>query len=478
LPPSPYTFGITDRRRPTRRKPPSEQTQGDTAAVEGDTGVDDDASDAPTASSTPDTPDAVEAALRASLPEWDDLDDLNLQGLAAGLEADEPSPELVAMARRLQVVLAPCRHLLDDALTTLRASGGVMFAVDGPRRITLLVSSNVRGSAELAPIERAALTALEARRALLVSPGSGVGGPSDGERYLAVPCSIEGDLTSVLVARRGSDVPSNLDIDVTALGSTLPLALAGDRARMHFALERAVAEVDGARRQLEAYAVDLRSVYASERAQSEELAQTLVELEETYEATVRGLATAVESKDAYTGGHLFRVSRYGLAVTALVAPEHADDPQFEYGFLLHDIGKLAVPDAILAKEGALTEAEWEQIRAHPAAGRNILARIPFLAGASEIVYAHHECWDGSGFPQGLAGDEIPLGARIFPLADAFDAMTTDRPDHAAMSLDEALVELRRMSGRQFWPDAVDAFLSIPRERLESIKAQTFGSSDR
>ena len=113
-------------------------------------------------------------------------------------------------------------------------------------------------------------------------------------------------------------------------------------------------------------------------------------------------------------------------------PEHADDPQFEYGFLLHDIGKLAIPDAVLAKEGALTEAEWEQIRAHPAAGRNILARIPFLAGASEIVYAHHERWDGSGFPQGLVGDEIPLGARIFPLADAFDAMTTERPYRAAI----------------------------------------------
>ena len=416
--------------------------------------------------------------LRDALAEWDAFDELNLEDLTAGFEMDEPSPELVSMARRLQVVLAPCRHLLDDALTTLRATGGVLFAIDGPRRISLLVSSNVRGSVELAPIERAALAALEARRALLVSPGDTFGGPSDGERYLAVPCSVEGELTSVLVARRGSATPSNIDHDLTALGSTLPLALAGDRARMHFALERRAAEIDGARRQLEAYAVDLRSVYASERAHSDELAHTLVELEETYDATVRGLAIAVESKDEYTGGHLFRVSRYGMAVTELIAPEHADDPQFEYGFLLHDIGKLAIPDAVLAKEGALTETEWEQIRAHPAAGRNILARIPFLAGACEIVYAHHERWDGSGFPRGLVGDEIPLGARIFPLADAFDAMTTARPFRPAMSVDDALVELRRMSGSQFWPDAVDAFLSIPRERLESIKAQTFGSSDR
>ena len=182
------------------------------------------------------------------------------------------------------------------------------------------MSSNVRGSAELAPIERAALAALEARGALLVSPGSGVGGPSDGERYLAMPCSVEGELTSVLVARRGSHVPSNLDIDLPPLGLHAPDGAGGRPGPHALRAGTAAAEIDGARRQLEAYAVDLRSVYASERAHSDEFAQTLVELEETYDATVRGLAIAVESKDEYTGGHLFRVSRYGLAVTALVAP--------------------------------------------------------------------------------------------------------------------------------------------------------------
>ncbi len=401
---------------------------------------------------------------------------LHLEDLVSETAIDELTPERAAMAPRLQVVLAPCRTLLDDALDKLSASGGVLFTVDGPRTLNLLVSSRLRGDEELAPIGRAAARGLEARRSLLVTPGERVGGPADGETYLSVPCVVEGDLTCVLVARRRPDDTSIIDTDLEKLGSTISLGLAADRARMHFALERRMAEAEGAKRQLEAYAVDLRSVYLSERAHSDELARTLVELEETYEATVRGLAVAVEAKDEYTGGHLFRVSRYGLAVTAILAPEHADDPQFEYGFLLHDIGKLAVPDNVLAKEGALTDAEWDQIRAHPAAGRNILSRIPFLAGASEIVYAHHERWDGTGFPRGLVGDEIPLGARIFPLADAFDAMTTARPYRAAMAIDEALAELRRMSGSQFWPDAVDAFMAISCERLESIQAQTFGSS--
>ncbi|HXW39394.1 MAG TPA: HD domain-containing phosphohydrolase, partial [Acidimicrobiales bacterium] len=147
-----------------------------------------------------------------------------------------------------------------------------------------------------------------------------------------------------------------------------------------------------------------------------------------------------------------------------------------YGFLLHDVGKLAVPDAILAKSGALTEEEWEQIRAHPASGRTILEGIPFLAGASEIVYCHHERWDGKGFPRGLQGDEIPLGARIFPIADAFDAMTTSRPYRDEMPMDYARREILNGSGTQFWPDAVAAFMSISTDELQSIRRDTLGSS--
>ena len=173
----------------------------------------------------------------------------------------------------------------------------------------------------------------------------------------------------------------------------------------------------------------------------------------------------------FRSGHLQRVSRYGMMLTALVAPDHADDPQFEYGFLLHDVGKLTVPDSVLMKPGALTEAEWELIREHPASGRSILDGIPFLAGAREIVYSHHERWDGTGYPRRLAGPAIPLGAQIFPLCDAFDAMTSDRPYRQALSIDEARSEVAKGSATQFWPDAVDAFLSIPADSLAAVRGE-------
>jgi HD-GYP domain-containing protein (c-di-GMP phosphodiesterase class II) len=136
---------------------------------------------------------------------------------------------------------------------------------------------------------------------------------------------------------------------------------------------------------------------------------------------------------------------------------------------LHDVGKLSVPDVVLTKAGPLTEGEWELMRQHPESGRSILADIPFLAGAREIVHAHHERWDGTGYPRGLAGEEIPLGAQIFPLCDAFDAMTSDRPYRKALFTETALGEIRRGAGTQFRPDAVEAFLSLPLDELEVVR---------
>jgi ribonuclease P protein subunit RPR2 len=257
---------------------------------------------------------------------------------------------------------------------------------------------------------------------------------------------------------------------VEADGSTLlALGLAVERYRVQLILEESLAEAEAIRRQLDAYAVDLRSTYLAERDRSQELANALRELTQTYEFTVRGLAIAVEAKDEYTGGHLHRVSRYGMAITAVVAPDHSEDPQFEYGFLLHDVGKLVVPDAVLMKDGPLDEIEWAMIKGHPEAGRTILDKIPFLAGANEIVHAHHERWDGTGYPRGLKGEQIPLGARIFPLADVFDAMTTTRPYRSAMSVEAARLEVQNGSGTQFCPEAVDAFMSIPVEELDLVR---------
>lgn len=220
---------------------------------------------------------------------------------------------------------------------------------------------------------------------------------------------------------------------------------------------------------MEVYARDLRETFAAEKERAEQLAGALTELEETYRATVRGLAVAVEAKDSYTAGHIVRVTRYGLMMMNLLAPEEVADPQYEYGFLLHDVGKLAVPDAILRKEGPLTDGEWKVMRLHSETGRRILDGIPFLARAIQIVYAHHERWDGKGYPMGLEGEEIPLGARVFPIADSFDAMTSDRPYRCAIPTEDAMNEIRAGSGSQFWPDAVEAFLSLFSEQLEEVR---------
>jgi HD-GYP domain-containing protein (c-di-GMP phosphodiesterase class II) len=284
---------------------------------------------------------------------------------------------------------------------------------------------------------------------------------------LALPLRLDGPASGALVLSREHDGPAFGQSDVV-LASTLAtqIALALDRARLSVALERQTGETTVLHRQLQAYAVDVRETFSAEKHRAAQLARALEELEQTYLATVRGLAIAVEAKDEYTAGHLVRVTRYGLAMMRLIAPELASQRQLEYGFLLHDIGKLSVPDAILGKAGGLTEDEWELMRRHPATGARILERIPFLAEAKGIVFAHHERWDGKGYPVGLKGEEIPLPARVFPVADAFDAMTSNRPYRPAMSPDEALNELAEGTGKQFWPDAVEAFLSIPADDLE------------
>ncbi len=397
--------------------------------------------------------------------EWANITGADLGDLAAK----------AALARRVDSVVTPCQELLEEALAEVDSRAGAVYSVDGPGQVSVVASAGIAEATDLPELERVALRGVEANRPLIANRAEGGSAP-DTQKVVAVPCTIQGDISAVLVLMTDADHASPVVQRLESGGLVRAVALAADRARIHFTLERRMVEADAVKRQLEAYAVDLRSVFLSERARSEELGSALVELEETYEATVRGLAIAVEAKDEYTGGHLFRVSRYGMTVTAIVAPAHRDDPQFEYGFLLHDVGKLAVPDAVLIKDGALTDDEWEQIRAHPASGRTILERIPFLKGASEIVYCHHERWDGKGFPQGLAGEEIPLGARIFPIADAFDAMTTSRPYREAMPLDAARAELVRGAGTQFWPDAVDAFMAIPSEVLEEIRRGTLGAS--
>ena len=203
--------------------------------------------------------------------------------------------------------------------------------------------------------------------------------------------------------------------------------------------------------QLLVYARDLQEVIQVERAQRRLL-------QHAYRQTVTAFTDALEARNEATGQHALRVHRYALELTEAVEPGLLDDASLEYGFLLHDIGKIGIPDAILDKTGPLQDGELRLMRKHPLIGAELLANVPLLDGEGlQVVRSHHERWDGSGYPDGLVEDEIPKGARIFAVADALDAMTTDRPYRPRLSWEEAVDEILRESGHQFDPQVVSAF---------------------
>lgn len=193
-----------------------------------------------------------------------------------------------------------------------------------------------------------------------------------------------------------------------------------------------------------------------------ELKTALYKLDQTYIFTLRALVTALDTRDEETQGHSLRVVRYTLKIAELMGLK--DEKQLkllEYGSLLHDIGKIGIPDAILKKPGKLTPDEWEVMKTHPLVGYKILHKIEFLEEAAQIVLHHHEKMDGTGYPGELKGSDIPLGARIFAVADTVDAMTSERPYRSALSFETASEELKKHSGFQFDHDIVDAFHSVP-----------------
>jgi putative nucleotidyltransferase with HDIG domain len=240
-----------------------------------------------------------------------------------------------------------------------------------------------------------------------------------------------------------------------AVGNQPDLAREVERLREELALREQ--EAADRERQLERYAADLRETYKEERARSREL--------------VRALSNAVEARDAYTGKHAERVTAYALELAHALGTTLADTAEIEFGFLLHDIGKVAVPDAILWKPGPLTEEERALMAQHPLIGADIVRGIEFLGPAAEVVRSHHERWDGNGYPDGLEGEEIPLAARVFAVADVLDALTTERPYRHASPLLVAREMIVAESGTQFDPGVVDAFCTIPDETLERIRSE-------
>src|SRR3954470_24476203 len=226
-------------------------------------------------------------------------------------------------------------------------------------------------------------------------------------------------------------------------------------------VERSAAEKE---RQLERYAADLRETFKRERERRHELRRS-------YMATVRALCNAVEARDAYTGKHAERVAAYGMEIARVLDAPFSDDPEVEFGFLLHDVGKVAVPDSILFKPEPLTPEERTLMERHPLVGWEILREIDFLGEAKLVVRHHHERWDGTGYPDGLAGELIPLAARVFAVADVLDALTTVRPYRPPSPLAEARTMIDDSSGTHFDPEVVDAFLQIPPERLDRIRIE-------
>jgi len=192
-----------------------------------------------------------------------------------------------------------------------------------------------------------------------------------------------------------------------------------------------------------------------------QLKGALEQLEQSYDDTLEALGGALDLKDAETEGHCKRVTAFTIAIAKEMKLEPILLPQIARAAFLHDIGKMAIPDQILRKPGPLTPEEREVMRTHCAIGFNMVTRIPFLREAAEIVLSHQEYFDGTGYPRGLGGEQIPLGARIFAVADALDAMISDRPYRKALSISHAREEILRCAGTQFDPKVVEVFLTMP-----------------
>ena len=204
------------------------------------------------------------------------------------------------------------------------------------------------------------------------------------------------------------------------------------------------------------------------------LREAMFELERSYDTTLEALGDALDLKDSETEGHSRRVTAYTIALARAMGVEQSDMKTIKHGAFLHDIGKMAIPDAILLKPGRLDPEETQIMRKHCLSGYQIVRKIPFLREAADIVYSHQEHFDGGGYPRRLRGEEIPLGARIFAVADTLDAITSDRPYRRGSPFSAARNEIARCGGTQFDPRVVDAFISMPSEVWEELREVILG----
>ena len=251
-----------------------------------------------------------------------------------------------------------------------------------------------------------------------------------------------------------------------ALGVPGILAFVAPPLMMRYALHQYVAKT-------EQTVLELKGKNAELNEANADIMQMAARVTETYNGTLEALVLALDARDRETKGHSLRVTQYALTMARQMGVDENSKEwvDLQRGALLHDVGKIGVPDYILHKPGPLTPEEWDEMKRHPHIGHGMLKDIAFLSGAASIVEAHHERFDGKGYPNGLAGSETPLGARIFTIADAFDAMTSDRPYRKALSSEEARNEVLTNSGTQFDPKAVQAFLLVFDELIEMAREE-------
>ncbi|MBI5834641.1 MAG: HD domain-containing protein [Armatimonadetes bacterium] len=217
-------------------------------------------------------------------------------------------------------------------------------------------------------------------------------------------------------------------------------------------------------------AIENARLFEAEQDHARRVTAALDELQSTYDETLKALSSALDLRDNETEGHAQRVTRYAARIAEAMGYSGALLVEIERGALLHDMGKIGIPDGILLKPGRLTEDEWVIMRTHAELGYTMLRNIGFLERSAPIVRHHHERFDGTGYPSALAAEQIPIGARIFAVADTFDAMTSDRPYRKALGYEESCEEILRCAGSQFDPAVVEAFQHVSPDAWSIIRA--------
>ncbi len=347
-----------------------------------------------------------------------------------------------------------------------------VLVVDDERDITLLVADHLGSegyTVRVAHSAEEAIASIEAEPPDLVVSDICMPGKS-GMEVLAHATHVDSILPVIFLSAKGDAATAKEALRQKA-EDFLDKPL--DFDRLSLAVERAL-ERRELRLMERRYQAELELTVDK---QTQSLRRALSEVQVVFNSTVEAMVSAIEARDSETQFHCRRAREYTLMLAHRLRVRGKPLQDIGWGSLLHDVGKIGVPDHILLKEGRLTREEWDEVKKHPLIGFRILHTIPFLKDAAQIVLHHHERYDGTGYPFGKRGEEIPLGARIFSVADAFETITSRRPYKDARPLQDAVDEILRCSGSQFDPQVVAAFREVPRAHWLTVRKK-FRPDDR